>query len=88
MPQFRPKKSLAYRKIGGILYVADADKSFLHEFNDAGAIIWEMSVRGRPRSEILKKITGEYDVDRAAASRDIDEFLKTLEEKGLLETIG
>ncbi|MDI6756833.1 MAG: PqqD family protein [Endomicrobiia bacterium] len=88
MAKFRLKKSLAYRKIDGVLYVTDAVESSLHEFNGAGAIIWEMSAHGRPRSAILEKITGEYDVALATASRDIDEFLNTLEEKGLLEIVG
>lgn len=88
MAKFRLKKSLACRKIAGVLYVADAAESSLHEFNGVGAIIWEMSAHGRQRSAILEKITGEYDVAPSTASRDIDEFLKTLEEKGLLEIVG
>ncbi|PKN00844.1 MAG: hypothetical protein CVU77_08090 [Elusimicrobia bacterium HGW-Elusimicrobia-1] len=87
MPKARAKKTLSYRRVGGVLYVADASVPSLHEFNETGAVIWEMSAIGRLRPEIIDGLTRQFDVTRAAAAEDVDEFLELLYAKGLLETV-
>jgi hypothetical protein len=84
----RAKKNLSYRRVGGILYAADPSGPSLHEFNETGAVIWEMSARGRPRADIIDELTRRFDVARLVAERDVDEFLRILKTKNLLETLG
>ena len=53
--------------------------------NDVSAFIWKQLEKPISREDLLKQILGEYDIDEATASRDLDALLAQLDEMGVLE---
>lgn len=53
--------------------------------NDSGALLWKALERGGDREALVDALTAEYEVDRAAALADVDEFLNRLAQAGCLE---
>lgn len=56
--------------------------------NEVGAELWEMLQTERSLEELVWKILEEYDVEEKTAREDIQEFLDTLNQRGMLETNG
>ena len=48
--------------------------------NDSGALLWKTLEQGGDRESLVEALLEEYDVDRATASTDVDEFLTKLEQ--------
>lgn len=53
--------------------------------NDVSAFIWKQLEKPISREDLLAQILGEFDVDEATASRDLDALLGQLREMELLE---
>lgn len=53
--------------------------------NETGEFIWEVLQNESDISDIVTALTKEYDIDEATASKDAEEFVKILSEKGFLE---
>ena len=53
--------------------------------NDTGVFFWNLHQTETTKDEMLKKVLAEYDVPPAVAEADIDEFIKKLADKGILE---
>lgn len=53
--------------------------------NETGALLWQKLEQGADRNALADALTGEYDVDRACALADVDEFLEKLANAGCLE---
>jgi hypothetical protein len=52
--------------------------------NGVGSRIWELSDGRRTSRDILESLCAECDVSSEEASRDIQEFLRLLESKGVI----
>jgi hypothetical protein len=78
------KPELAYRRIAGEMFVVDAQKALLHEFNGPAALIWEGLAAGKTEKAIVSAMTAEFEVDERTASADLKSFLKELLSAGLL----
>lgn len=74
---------LAWRTIEGKAYIVNTRTSTLHELDEVGSFIW-VRIDSSPE-RIVDELLGEYDVTRAEAQKDLDEFLDALAEKGLIE---
>ena len=61
------------------------DFQMMITLNETGAFLWEKLKSETKKEELLDALLSEYDVERAVAEADIDEYLKTLSEKELLE---
>ena len=53
--------------------------------NDVPAFVWEKLQNPVSREDLLKAVLDEFEVDRATASADLDELLKTLRSYGVIE---
>ena len=53
--------------------------------NEVSALVWEKLQNPVSREDLLKAILDEFEVDRATASADLDELLKTLRSYGVIE---
>lgn len=53
--------------------------------NPVSAFIWEEIEKGKETESILDDILEEFDVDRATASADMEEFISKMKENGFLE---
>lgn len=53
--------------------------------NEVGAFIYDCLEKDTTKEEILAKILKEYEVSGEIASRDLDAFITSMKEKGLLD---
>ena len=61
------------------------DFQMMITLNETGAFLWEKLKNKVSKEELLEALLSEYDVEKSVAQTDIDEFLKILSEKELLE---
>ena len=52
--------------------------------NGTGILIWDLCDGTRVKGDIIKKITGDYDVTAKRATEDYDSFMKEMEEVGFI----
>lgn len=88
-PLFSRVKDFAVRVIAGetILVpirsgVADLDSIFL--LNETGSVVWEMVEGVSGSDELVDVVVERFDVSREDATRDVAEYLSTLEQAGLI----
>lgn len=55
-----------------------ADMNSVYTLNESGAFIWELIDGKRNIGEIINSLTLEYDIDNAAAAKDIFSFLEDM----------
>jgi len=71
---------------GGVLL--DIEKGLCYSMNPVGAKIWEV-IESRERSakleDIVTALAPQFTVSREQLARDIDEYLRDLEKKGLIQ---
>ena len=70
-----------------VVAVGEAAKDFngMITLNETGAFLWKTLADGcADKNELVTKLLSEYDVDKALAERDVDAFVKKLDERGLL----
>lgn len=53
--------------------------------NETGAFLWERLSSGSTADQLTAALLTEYDVAETVAAGDVDAFLTTLREKGLLD---
>jgi len=70
-----------------VLPVGAASVSFngMLSLNGSGALLWQALEKGADREGLADVLTAEYEVERAVALADVDEFLTTLRNAGCLE---
>ncbi|CAN5649430.1 hypothetical protein BH20ACT23_BH20ACT23_14530 [soil metagenome] len=77
--------SLEWREIEGQIVVLDLDGSTYLAVNRVGAVLWPDLVRGSGREDLVDRLTEVFDVTPAVARQDLDSFLATLADQGLLQ---
>lgn len=86
---FSKGSDLVTRDIAGetiIVPIRDGvgDLNSIYTLNELGTRIWQL-IDGRARvKEMVETITQEYEVPEEEATKDINEYLDTLEAKGLI----
>lgn len=53
--------------------------------NETGAFLWNLLKDGAEEKDLIIRMLAEYDVDEAAAKKDVAAFLGQLREKALIE---
>lgn len=53
--------------------------------NEIGAFLWRKLQEGTDEAGLLQAVLEEYEVDEATARTDVEKFLRTLEQNGILE---
>lgn len=84
------RKEFVLRKVDGdyiILPVRQNAKEFngLITVNEVGASLWKMLQEETSEEKLLQGLLNEYEVEAEVAEEDIQEFLDTLTENGILE---
>jgi hypothetical protein len=81
-----PREGVASRVIDGVAVAVTAGDSTLHTFeNDVATEIWGLADGQRSVEEIVERIVAAFDVERTQAEQDVIEFMRLLDERGLLE---
>lgn len=67
------------------LGAASLDFNGMLTLNETGALLWKALEQGGDREKLADALTAEYDVDRATALADVDEFIQKLVSAGCAE---
>ena len=86
------KKGFVIQKIAGS-YLACATGKLAKEFsgmvklNESGVLIWNMICEGNDisRDELVEGFCAVYEIEKEIAERDVDGFIATLSDNGILE---
>lgn len=68
-----------------VIPVGQIDFTAMITVNETGAFLWELLTKGATVDELCDQMTREYSIDRETALRDIEHFVKILENNHLLE---
>lgn len=84
------KNGFAKREIAGSNIVVPVGNNSLTfngmiTLNESGAFFWDCFCNNITIDECVKLVTAEYDIDEATAKKDVEKFVKMLEENNLLE---
>jgi hypothetical protein len=71
-----------FTETGAVLQNTENGATFT--VNPMGANIWRYLTNGATKNEIVEHVSTDFGVDREQVYRDIEEFLTSLEQKGLL----
>jgi len=86
---YRIKNGYMVRNIADEWIILPTDNAS-HDFNgmmlinESGAFIWKELEDGNDKEALINALFMEYNVDRETAEKDIEEFLNTLSNCGLL----
>ena len=74
-------------KNGFVVPVGRATNDFngMITLNDSGSFFWDCLTHETTIDEVVEKVISEYDIDEETAKRDIEKFIKMLEDNNLLE---
>jgi len=73
------RSGVEWREVEGEIVALDVDRSLYLAVNASGALMWRLLQGGTTREALVRALTDEYQLDSAAASRDVDAFLAELE---------
>ena len=84
------KQGFITKKVAGDVIVIPAEQALVDfkaviTLNESGAFLWELLKEEQTKESLLENMLKEYDADKDLVLADIEEFLKVLEDKGLLE---
>jgi hypothetical protein len=85
MPDLKLREEdLTWREIDGEIVAIDVAKSAYLSSNPAGSLLWTMLASGATREELATRLVETFGIDRERAETDVDAFLASLDERGLL----
>ena len=79
--------SLAWQVIDGEAVVIDLARGRMLGLNPAASLIWSL-LPDHDETAIAKALTRSFDVDLDTARADVREFVRSLQEKGLVAEAG
>ena len=85
----RRNEDYIVRKIAGEVILipsggAAARLNGMVSLNELAAFLWEQLKEPRDLEELIRLVTGEYEVSREEAEKDIREFIARLKEEGMV----
>jgi len=84
------KKGFVVREVAGEIVAVPTGK-LLEEFQEiitltkSAKFVWELLQEDRTIEEISQKLVEKYKIDTAKARNDVEKFIKTLQEKDIIE---
>lgn len=78
-------KNVPWRIIEEEAVLVNVDGGEVIHLNPTGAAIWNFIEEEKSSAEIVSYICSEFEVDEAAARKDLEEFLQELTQKGVLK---
>jgi Coenzyme PQQ synthesis protein D (PqqD) len=79
---------LNWREIDGEVVVLDVERSHYLNLNPTGCVLWLMLAKGTDKLQLVDKLIEEFDVDEPTARADVDAFVTSCRENGLLADPG
>ena len=78
------KQDLDWRDIDDEIVALDTQGAVYLAVQGSGALLWRLLGDTTTRDRLVDALVKTYDIDEARAADDVDEFLVTLSERGLL----
>ena len=85
------KKGFSIKEENGVLIIA-CDKNIIRNFNanieltDTSAFLWNLLESGeKTKEQMLNALLKEFDISAVLALNNIDVFIRTLKENGIIE---
>jgi hypothetical protein len=78
------KNAVAWRRVDGETILLDTAASTYLGVNRTGSALWPALVEGTTRGQLIKRLCERFEVTENEASDDVDTFLGTCRERGLL----
>lgn len=75
---------IVFKKVGEEMVLLDFERGIYYGLNPAGARIWELFAEGKSIDEIVDLLTGEFDVERTDAKKDVEALMDDLAANGLV----
>jgi hypothetical protein len=87
--RFSRRGDLVTRRIAGETLIVPVssgvgDMESIFTLNDVGSLLWERIEARATVAEMVEAVCEEFDVSHAEAEKDVLEFLRSLEEAGLI----
>lgn len=84
------KDGYVLREVAGysvVVPVGEAAQNFngMINLNESGAMLWRALENGATEEGLTELLLSEYDIDRAAAAADVNEFIGKMKSADLLE---
>jgi len=76
---------LEWREIEGEVVALDGATAEYLGVNRSGGALWPLLAEGATREVLVARLVERFDIDPERAGHDVDGFLGTLRERGLLE---
>ncbi len=72
------------RDLDGEAVLLDLRSGHYFGLNSTGSLVWSMLRDGLEPDAMAQRLAGEYEIDLARARADVEAFISTLFERGLL----
>lgn len=77
-------EKLEWREIDGEVVALDGQQSEYLGVNRAGATLWPLLAGGTTREALIDQLSERFGIERERAASDVDAFVGSLAERGLL----
>ena len=85
MGSFVKTKFLSWKKFESHTLVIDSrTNKQVHKLNEVGAFLWNSLDELSTKEELVNSLVERYEIDQANAKMDVDIFIESLLEKGLV----
>ncbi len=78
------QEGLNWREIDGEIVVLDVERSHYLNLNPTGCVLWLMLAEGATERQLVDKLIAEFDVTEPTARADVEAFVTSCRENGLL----
>jgi coenzyme PQQ synthesis protein D (PqqD) len=78
------EQGLNWREIEGEVVILDVEQSHYLNLNPTGSALWLMLAEGATERQLVDKLTEEFDVDEPTARHDVETFVTSCRQNGLL----
>lgn len=73
-------------EVAGEMVLMDMSRDAVFGIGEIGLLIWNSLSNGTPYQDMVVAIAAEYEVDPSILEKDVQQFLQTLVDKGLLQS--
>lgn len=81
-------EGLNWREIDGEVVVLDIERSHYLNLNATGCVLWLMLAEGATERQLVDKLIAEFAVTEPTARDDVEAFVASCRENGLLADSG
>jgi Coenzyme PQQ synthesis protein D (PqqD) len=78
------KDDLDWRQIDDEIVALDSREAVYLAIQGSGTLVWRLLAASTTREDLVAALAETYDIDSTKAAADVDEFVTTLNDRGLL----